>query len=77
MDVPETQDSRDARIEELWRKIAKGKGEVSLKAFSVGLRKMDHPLKNANDMLREIFRAMDKNGDNVIEYEGRLAVFIA
>jgi hypothetical protein len=27
-------------------------------------------LKNANDMLRDVVKAMDKNGDQVIQYEG-------
>lgn len=27
-------------------------------------------LKNANDMIRDVVKAMDKNGDEVIEYDG-------
>jgi hypothetical protein len=27
-------------------------------------------LKNANDMLKDVVKAMDKNGDQVIQYEG-------
>lgn len=27
-------------------------------------------LKNANDMLKDIVKAMDKNGDEVIQYKG-------
>jgi len=27
-------------------------------------------LKNANDMLKDVIKAMDKNGDEVIQYEG-------
>jgi hypothetical protein len=27
-------------------------------------------LKNANDMLKDVIKAMDKNGDQVISYEG-------
>lgn len=27
-------------------------------------------LKNANDMIRDVVKAMDKNGDEVIEYHG-------
>jgi hypothetical protein len=29
-------------------------------------------LKNAHDMLKDVVKAMDKNGDQVIQYEGRL-----
>jgi solute carrier family 25 phosphate transporter 23/24/25/41 len=71
MDLPETQNSRDARIEELWRKLdPKGKGEIDIHGLRRGLRKIDHPLKNAQDMLQDIVKAMDKNGDQVIQYEG-------
>jgi hypothetical protein len=27
-------------------------------------------LKNATDMLRDIIKAIDKNGDQIIQYEG-------
>jgi hypothetical protein len=27
-------------------------------------------LKNADDMLKDVVKAMDKNGDKVIQYEG-------
>ena len=30
-------------------------------------------LKNANDMLKDVVKAMDKNGDQVIQYEGMVS----
>ncbi|RDL37343.1 Mitochondrial carrier [Venustampulla echinocandica] len=61
--VPESQNSRDARIEQLWTKLdPQKKGELDLN----GLRKA---LKNATDMLKDVVKAMDKNGDEVIQYD--------
>jgi solute carrier family 25 phosphate transporter 23/24/25/41 len=72
MDLPGSQSSGDARVEALWRKLdPQGKGEIDLKGLQRGLKKIDHPLKNANDMLKDVVKAMDKNGDDVIQYEGR------
>jgi solute carrier family 25 phosphate transporter 23/24/25/41 len=74
MDIPETQNSRDARIEELWKKLdPQNKGEIDLKGLQRGLKRIDHPLKNANDMLKDVVKAIDKNGDQVIQYDGLLS----
>ena len=71
MDVPESQNSRDARVEELWKKLdPQGKGELDINGLQRGLRKIDHPLKNAKALLKDVVAAMDKNGDQVIQYEG-------
>jgi len=70
MELPESQNSRDARIEALWKQLGPNKkGELDLGGLKKGLSKIDHPLKNANDMLKDIVKAMDKNGDQVISYE--------
>jgi solute carrier family 25 phosphate transporter 23/24/25/41 len=69
---PESPDSQDARVEALWKKLdPQGKGEIDLNGLQRGLKKIDHPLKNAHDMLKDVVKAMDKNGDQVIQYEGR------
>ncbi|KAB8293847.1 hypothetical protein EYC80_009328 [Monilinia laxa] len=68
--VSETQNARDDRVEQLWRKLdTKKKGEIDLQELQRGLQRIDHPLKDANDMLRDVVKAMDKNGDEVIQYE--------
>ncbi|PVH88721.1 calcium dependent mitochondrial carrier protein-like protein [Cadophora sp. DSE1049] len=70
MELPESQNSRDARIEKLWKKLdPQSKGELDLNGLKKGLTRIDHPLKNANDMLKDVIKAMDKNGDEVIQYE--------
>jgi solute carrier family 25 phosphate transporter 23/24/25/41 len=72
MALPETPDSQDARVEALWKKLdPQGRGEIDLSGLQRGLKKIDHPLKNAHDMLKDVVRAMDKNGDEVIQYEGK------
>lgn len=73
MVLPETQNSRDERVETLWRKLdPQRKGQIDLSGLQRGLKKIDHPLKNAHNMLKDVVSAMDKNGDKVIQYEGRL-----
>lgn len=70
-EVSETQNARDDRVEQLWRKLdTKNKGEINLQELQKGLRRIDHPLKDASDMLRDVVKAMDKNGDEVIQYDG-------
>jgi len=71
MPAPESQTSRDARIEALWEKLdPHGKGEIDVNGLRRGLKKIDHPLKHAQDMVEDVVKSMDKNGDNVIQYEG-------
>ncbi|KAI9732386.1 MAG: hypothetical protein M1834_001594 [Cirrosporium novae-zelandiae] len=65
----ESQNSLDGRIEELWRTLdTKKEGHLDLKGLKRGLRKMDHPLKNADNFLKDILKAVDTNGDGVIHY---------
>jgi solute carrier family 25 phosphate transporter 23/24/25/41 len=71
MELPESQNSRDARIEALWKSLdPQGRGELDINGLQKGLRKIDHPLKNASDLLKDVVAAMDKNGDHVISYDG-------
>ncbi|KAI9787167.1 MAG: hypothetical protein M1839_003402 [Geoglossum umbratile] len=66
----ESQKSRDSRIERLWRILdTRKEGELDLNALKKGLKKLDHPLKNADPLLREILKAVDANGDGRIQYE--------
>ncbi|KAI1815764.1 mitochondrial carrier [Poronia punctata] len=68
--MAETQNERDARVEELWRKLDyQGKGALDWKGLQKGLKKMDHPLKNADQMLKDMIKAVDTNGDDKIQYE--------
>ena len=75
MAAPESQTSRDARIQALWKKLdPSGKGEIDVNGLRRGLKKIDHPLKHAQEMLEDVVKAMDKNGDNVIQYEGAFGI---
>lgn len=43
MELPESQNSRDARIEKLWKKLdPQGKGELDLNGLKKGLTRIDH-----------------------------------
>lgn len=54
MDPIESQNARDARVEQLWRRLdTEKKGGLKLKDLQMGLRKIDH---------RERLRSMGKLG---------------
>jgi hypothetical protein len=43
MEIPESQNSRDARVEKLWKKLdPQGKGELDLNGLKKGLNRIDH-----------------------------------
>lgn len=43
MDMQESQNQRDRRVEELWRKLdPQGTGELDTKGLQKGLRRIDH-----------------------------------
>lgn len=70
MEMTESQNERDARVEELWKKLDyQGKGELDWKTLQKGFKKIDHPLKNADQMLKDIIKAVDTDGDGKIQYE--------
>ncbi|KAI1495274.1 calcium dependent mitochondrial carrier protein [Biscogniauxia mediterranea] len=70
MELAESQNQRDARVEQLWRKLDyQNRGELDWKGLQKGLRRIDHPLKNADEMLRNIITAVDRNGDGKIQFE--------
>ncbi|KAM3065223.1 hypothetical protein ACMFMF_011349 [Clarireedia jacksonii] len=70
MKLPESQNARDERVEQLWKQLdTSQKGEIDLQELQRGLRKINHPLKDASDLLKDVVEAMDKNGDKVIQYE--------
>ncbi|KAI0900340.1 mitochondrial carrier [Annulohypoxylon nitens] len=70
MEMEESQNQRDARVEELWKRLDyQHKGELDWKGLQKGLRRIDHPMKNADDMLKTIIKVVDSNGDGKIQYE--------
>ncbi|OJJ66857.1 hypothetical protein ASPBRDRAFT_187537 [Aspergillus brasiliensis CBS 101740] len=69
MDTGESQKDRDQRVAQLWQRLdTKGEGHLDFNGLKKGLKKIDHPLKNADPMLRDIIKAVDTNGDGYIDY---------
>ncbi len=65
----ETYEHRDKRIVELWRTLdTSGQGQIDITGLKKGLRKIDHPLKNADDLLRDVLKAVDTSGDGNIQF---------
>ncbi|KAI8958424.1 mitochondrial carrier [Daldinia sp. FL1419] len=70
MEMEESQNQRDARVEQLWRKLDyQGTGELDWKGLQKGLKRIDHPMKNADGMLKTIIKVVDSNGDGKMQYE--------
>ena len=67
--MEETHEHRDKRIKELWRNLdTSGRGELNLDGLKKGLRKIDHPLKNADALLNDVLKVVDTSGDGQIQY---------
>ncbi|CEJ58313.1 hypothetical protein PMG11_06974 [Penicillium brasilianum] len=65
----ESKDERDERVARLWESLdARKEGHIDLTGLKKGLKKIDHPLKNADEMLRNILHDVDTNGDGQIDY---------
>jgi solute carrier family 25 (mitochondrial phosphate transporter), member 23/24/25/41 len=65
----ETEEHREKRIHELWRKLdTSAAGQIDLTGLKKGLKKIDHPLKNADDLLHDVLKAVDTSGDGRIQF---------
>ncbi|KAF7453697.1 calcium dependent mitochondrial carrier protein [Pyrenophora tritici-repentis] len=59
----------DARVDELWATLdTRKQGHLDLAGLKKGLRKLDHPLKNADQLLDEVMQAVDIDGNGRITY---------
>ncbi|KAF4121644.1 solute carrier family 25 (mitochondrial phosphate transporter), member 23/24/25/41 [Geosmithia morbida] len=68
--LEESQNQRDARVEQLWRELEpNAAGELDFRGLKKGFRKIDHPMKNADNMLKKILDEVDTNNDGKIQYE--------
>ncbi|QKX58054.1 uncharacterized protein TRUGW13939_05175 [Talaromyces rugulosus] len=57
------------RVDKLWETIdTRKQGYVDYNGLKRGLKKMDHPLKNADSMLHQVFKTVDTSGDGRIQY---------
>lgn len=76
MPEEETQEHRDERILNLWKTLdASEDGHLDIHGLKKGLKKIDHPLKNADDLLHDVLNAVDSTGDGSIQYK-EFKVFI-
>ncbi|KAF2145413.1 uncharacterized protein K452DRAFT_324418 [Aplosporella prunicola CBS 121167] len=65
----ETTNAQDARVEALWRTLdTRRQGHLDLNGLKKGLRKMDHPLKNADNLLKDVMKSVDADGNGEISY---------
>ncbi|KAI4141896.1 MAG: hypothetical protein LQ341_003393 [Variospora aurantia] len=66
---PNDRHAQDQRVEKLWRTLdTKKEGHLDVKGLKQGLKKIDHPLSNADDMLQDVLKAVDTDGDGHIQY---------
>ncbi len=65
----ESHEHREQRIKELWHTLdTRSEGHLDLPVLKKGLRKIDHPLKNADDLLHDVLNVVDTSGDGRIQY---------
>ncbi|KAK1142708.1 hypothetical protein N8T08_007339 [Aspergillus melleus] len=65
----ESKDERDLRVAKLWERLGVPRdGRLDFNGLKKGLKKIDHPLKNADSMLRNVMKTVDTNGDGYIDY---------
>ncbi|KAF2447570.1 calcium dependent mitochondrial carrier protein-like protein [Karstenula rhodostoma CBS 690.94] len=65
----EMANAQDARVDALWATLdTRNQGHLDLAALKKGLRKLDHPLKNADQILADVMKSVDTNGDGRISY---------
>ncbi|KAI5292525.1 hypothetical protein KEM52_006290, partial [Ascosphaera acerosa] len=72
--APEPRDHPDSpqrhvEIVKLWNDLnGQGKPALNFRDFKRGLKHTDHCLKDADHLIREIFRAVDKDRDGRIQF---------
>lgn len=65
----ETREARDKRIQALWKTLdTRSQGQLDLDGLKKGLKKLDHPLKNADTLLHDVLKAVDTSGDGQIQF---------
>lgn len=67
----ESKSKRNLRIQSLWDTLdVRKEGSIDENALRAGLRKIGHPLMDANEFLQEVLKAVDTNGDGRIQWSG-------
>ncbi|KAK5115598.1 hypothetical protein LTR85_009769 [Meristemomyces frigidus] len=68
--MAESRDEQERRLRELWRKLdTKKKGTLDLPALKNGLQQINHPLKDADTLIRDMLKECDINQDGKISYD--------
>ncbi|KAK4544989.1 hypothetical protein LTR36_003894 [Oleoguttula mirabilis] len=68
--MAESRGEQDARLQELWKKLdSKKKGTLDLPALKKGLQQINHPLKDADMLIRDMLTECDINQDGQISYD--------
>ncbi|KAF8461361.1 mitochondrial carrier domain-containing protein [Kalaharituber pfeilii] len=66
----ESQLARDARVLKLWQTLdTRKEGHLDLEGLRQGLKRIDHPLKDADHVLQDILEAIDTSKDGLIQFE--------
>ncbi|KAK4574468.1 hypothetical protein LTR86_001309 [Recurvomyces mirabilis] len=66
----ESSQEREARLRALWRRLdTRKQNKLDLPALQDGLRAIDHPLKDATSLIRDMLTACDINHDGEITYD--------
>ncbi|KAL8940447.1 MAG: hypothetical protein Q9216_002817 [Gyalolechia sp. 2 TL-2023] len=67
----DNQQAQDKRVERLWNTLdTQNEGHLDVRGLRKGLDQIDHPLKNADEMLHDVLAAVDTDGDGRIQYAG-------
>jgi solute carrier family 25 (mitochondrial phosphate transporter), member 23/24/25/41 len=66
----ESSEQREKRLRQLWNRLdTKKRGTLDLPGLKAGLRSINHPLKDADVMIRDMLAACDINHDGEISYD--------
>ncbi|KAG8628073.1 hypothetical protein KVT40_003946 [Elsinoe batatas] len=66
----ESEEQREKRIRSLWEKLdVRNEGSLDVVALKRGLKELDHPLQNADDLIMDVLHAADINHDGRVQFE--------
>lgn len=67
----ESEEQREKRVRSLWSKLDyQNKGELDITDLRRGLKKLDHPMQHADDLISDVLQSADINHDGRVQFEG-------
>lgn len=67
----ESEEQREQRIRSLWQKLdVREQGSLDISALKLGLKKIQHPLANADDLITDVLHTADINHDGLVQFDG-------